>query len=337
MIFAQVLVKDAEGAVLAHSVACLKMRLRKGIFLEQSHIDMLLEAGQRTVSVARLEPNDIDENKAASILAAALVPNPEANGLKFTTAFTGRVNLISTGPGIVVQDTKKLIEMNAIDPMISCVTVPQFQQIGEGGMIATVKIISYAVDRDNLTIACDIGRNSIKRKAPLLKTASLLISQSDSVPGDKGVKAIQARLSALGVSLETVKTVPHEIDPMVAQLECFKSDLILILTSSATSDIFDTAPTAVRSAGGEVRRFGMPVDPGNLLFLGHLNDRPVIGLPGCVRSPALNGADWVLSRTVCGVECDDVSFAQMSVGGLLKEIPTRRHPRRARDARKSLG
>lgn len=61
-----------------------------------------------------------------------------------------------------MQDTKKLIEMNAIDPMISCATIPQFQQTG-GGMIATVKIISYAVSRDNLTVARDIGQNSIKR------------------------------------------------------------------------------------------------------------------------------------------------------------------------------
>ena len=97
-----------------------------------------------------------------------------------------------------------------------------------------------------------------------------------------------------GVSLEKVETVPHEIDPMAIQLECFKSDLILILSSSATSDIFDTAPTAVLSAVGEARRFGMPFDPENLLFLGHLNDWPFIGLPDCVRSPALNGADWVL-------------------------------------------
>jgi hypothetical protein len=51
-------------------------------------------------------------------------------------------------------------------------------------MIATVKIISYAVGRDNLTVACDIGRNSIKRKAPPLKITSLLINKSDSVPGD---------------------------------------------------------------------------------------------------------------------------------------------------------
>jgi hypothetical protein len=55
------------------------------------------------------------------------------------------------------------------------------------------------------------------------------------------------------------------------------------------------------TAGGHVARFGMPVDPGNLLFLGDHAGRPVVGLPGCARSPALNGADWVLERLACGL------------------------------------
>jgi molybdenum cofactor cytidylyltransferase len=72
----------------------------------------------------------------------------------------------------------------------------------------------------------------------------------------------------------------------------------------------------------------MPVDPGNLLFLGHRGDTPVIGLPGCARSSALNGADWVLSRVICGVDVTPRDIAGMGVGGLLKEIVTRPQPRR---------
>jgi len=74
----------------------------------------------------------------------------------------------------------------------------------------------------------------------------------------------------------------------------------------------------------------MPVDPGNLLFIGKLGDTPVIGLPGCARAPALNGADWVLSRVVCGLDVGDAEIAAMGVGGLLKEIPTRPQPRERR-------
>jgi molybdenum cofactor cytidylyltransferase len=72
-----------------------------------------------------------------------------------------------------------------------------------------------------------------------------------------------------------------------------------------------------------VFRFGMPVDPGNLLFHGRQAGRPVIGLPGCARSPALNGADWVLERYACGLDVSDRDVAAMGVGGLLKEIGLR--------------
>ena len=70
------------------------------------------------------------------------------------------------------------------------------------------------------------------------------------------------------------------------------------------------------------------MDPGNLLFLGRLGARPVIGLPGSARSPVLHGADWVLARVACGLPCGAAEIAAMGVGGLLKEIPTRPQPRR---------
>ena len=119
----------------------------------------------------------------------------------------------------------------------------------------------------------------------------------------------------------------HEISALSKALKQADGDLIMILTASATSDIRDTAPEAVRQAGGTVTHFGMPVDPGNLLFIGELGGRPVIGLPGCARSPALNGADWVLERLICGIPVSAQDIMGMGVGGLLKEIPTRPQPR----------
>jgi molybdenum cofactor cytidylyltransferase len=124
--------------------------------------------------------------------------------------------------------------------------------------------------------------------------------------------------------------VPHNVDALSEALRAASSDLTLILTGSATSDENDVAPTALRAAGGQVARFGMPVDPGNLLFTGTLDSKPVIGLPGCARAPALNGADWVMARVICGIAVGSEEISAMGVGGLLKEIPSRPQPRRAR-------
>jgi molybdenum cofactor cytidylyltransferase len=86
-------------------------------------------------------------------------------------------------------------------------------------------------------------------------------------------------------------------------------------------------PSAIERAGGRVDHFGMPVDPGNLLLLGHVGERVVLGLPGCARSPKVNGFDWVLERLVAGLPVGSAEIMRMGAGGLLAEIPTRPLPR----------
>jgi molybdenum cofactor cytidylyltransferase len=89
-------------------------------------------------------------------------------------------------------------------------------------------------------------------------------------------------------------------------------------------------PAGLVAAGGRLVRFGMPVDPGNLLFIGEIGGRPVVGLPGSARSPAPHGVDWVLERLAAGLPVGDAEIAAMGVGGLLKEIPARPQPRARR-------
>ncbi|KAA0920818.1 molybdopterin-binding protein [Aquicoccus porphyridii] len=329
MKFGPAAIKDAEGAILAHSVTVGKKRLRKGQVLSADHIVSLEEAGITDVTVARLGPGDLHEDEAASLVAAASIEGM-GDGLSLSRAFTGRVNVIADGPGVVLLDAVRLREANRVNPMITVATVPPFQQMASGGMVATVKIISYGVPGEDVARAADHARGSLRLARPEIASASLIVTEIAGGAGEKGRDAIAGRLEALGVELAEVVRVPHETGALAQALAGARGAAILILTGSATSDSADTGPEALRRAGGRVDRFGMPVDPGNLLFIGALGQRPVIGLPGCARSPALNGADWVLSRVVCGVEVSHEDIAAMGVGGLLKEIPTRPMPRRGK-------
>jgi molybdenum cofactor cytidylyltransferase len=324
--FGAIATQDAVGALLAHSVALPKGRLRKGVRLEQSHIADLLAAGVAQVTVAQLAATDVDENTAAAQLAQALLADHPH--LEMTNAFTGRVNLLAKGPGVALLDVAALEAVNSVHPMITLATVPPFQQMANGGMVATIKIISYGVDQDDLARACEAGRGAIRLAPPVLHDATLIITEIAKGAGDKGRDAIANRLAALDITLNDVVMVPHQTAALCDAIKAADTGLVLILTGSATSDIDDVAPSALRAAGGTVERFGMPVDPGNLLFLGALGSQQVIGLPGCARSPALNGADWVLARIACGIAVTDRDIAGMGVGGLLKEIATRPQPRR---------
>ncbi len=325
MTFGAVPVSEALGAVLAHSVRAGDLRMRKGAVLGADDLVALQKAGLSEVVVARLDPSDIDENEAATRVAAALA----GQGVEMTQAFTGRVNLLAKGPGVARIDASAIDALNACHDMITCATVAPLTRMGEGGMLATVKIISYGVPDMALRAAEQAaGAGAVGLVPVSLQTATLIVTQTGAEPDmDKGVAAIQGRLEALGMTLEDVTAVPHEEQAIAQALGASRSDLALILTASATSDAHDVAPQALRAAGGEVTRFGMPVDPGNLLFLGHLNEKPVVGLPGCARAPALNGADWVLERVACGLEVSSADIAGMGVGGLLKEIPQRGQPR----------
>ncbi len=161
-----------------------------------------------------------------------------------------------------------------------------------------------------------------------LRHAVLIQTTTAEDDGEKGYHAIQTRLAALNVQLAPKVLVRHRQDEIAAAVtRATGAELILILTASATSDPQDVAPAALRQAGGQVDRFGMPVDPGNLLFLGRLGATPVIGLPGCAKSPALNGADWVMERIICGVPVTSADIAAMGAGGLLKEVAARGRPR----------
>jgi molybdenum cofactor cytidylyltransferase len=86
-------------------------------------------------------------------------------------------------------------------------------------------------------------------------------------------------------------------------------------------------PAALEAVGGEIEHFGMPVDPGNLLLIGAAQGRPVLGAPGCARSPKENGFDWVLMRLLAGLPVPRQDITGMGVGGLLMEIVTRPQPR----------
>ncbi|TDE40785.1 molybdopterin-binding protein [Antarcticimicrobium sediminis] len=333
MRFGPVPVFEAEGAYLAHSIKLEKVRLRKGLKLEAQHLDQIRSGGVDEVIVARLDPGDLHENTAAEQLAAALVPEPEAVGLRVTAPFTGRVNVLADGAGVVRLDVAALEAFNRVEPMITIATVPDFQQMTPGGMVATIKVISFAVSEQQIARACSVARGALRLARPVFETASLIITQVPGGPSeDKGRRVIEARLNALEIQMLDCTSVAHRGADLVPALAAAQGQMVLVLTGSATMDIDDVAPLALRQVGGRVERFGMPVDPGNLLFLGDLSGRPVIGLPGCARSPALNGVDWVLSRVACGLEVSEADIAAMGVGGLLKEIPTRPQPRAGRKA-----
>ncbi|MBZ9818129.1 NTP transferase domain-containing protein [Mesorhizobium sp. CA4] len=330
MKFGPVPIDEAEGAVLAHATTAGEKRFRKAHRLSGEDTAALKAAGVGEVVAAVLDEHDLGEDAAAAKIATAM----RHRNIEVKPAATGRVNLHAGASGVFTVEAGMIDAINAVDPAITVATLAQHAPVEKGQMVATVKIIPFAVAAslvDRVVRIC-AGREIFAVNAYRPVTVGVIQTVLPGVKPsvlDKTLRVTEARLARFGGRLTAERRTPHEVAPVAAAATQLArdNDMVVIFGASAMSDFADVVPAAIERAGGTIVRAGMPVDPGNLLVLGTLDGKRVVGAPGCARSPKENGFDWVLDRLVAGLEVTAGDIAGMGVGGLLMEIPSRPQPR----------
>ena len=332
MKFGAVSVADALGATAVHSICQGDFVLKKGTRIGPAEIAALTAAGVKEITVARLDSGDVSEDQAAADIAAAI----KDEGVRADRAFTGRCNLFAESAGVLVVDKKAIDALNRIDEAITVATLPAYKPVVEGEMIATVKIIPFAVSgaaRDQ-AVAAAAKAKPVVRVAPYgirkIGVVSTLLPGLSPKVVEKTLKITTARIAPTGARIIAEQRVPHEQAALARAIdELLKAgaELVIVFGASAIADRRDVIPAAVEAVGGEIEHFGMPVDPGNLMLIGRARGQAVLGAPGCARSPKENGFDWVLMRLLAGLPVTRADITGMGVGGLLMEIVTRPQPR----------
>nr|WP_245248002.1 molybdopterin-binding/glycosyltransferase family 2 protein [Tianweitania sediminis] len=332
--------QDAAGAVLAHSREVDGRAWKKGRILSQADVDAATGVGITTLVVARLGSDDVLENAAAAELANHL----NTWNVAQRAAMTGRVNLYAERAGVFQADRNLVSRLNAVDPAITFATLREGVAVQAGQLVATVKIIPFAVPRGSLEAAVSIvGEGAIigvEAFHPLRVGLIQTTLPSTSIKMlDKTAAVTRRRLARSGSSLVEEMRVAHDQQALEGALRSLleQCEMVFVFGASAVSDPEDVIPAAIRRAGGSVERVGMPVDPGNLLVLGDVEGKPVVGAPGCARSPKENGFDWVLDRLTAKMTITSNDIAELGVGGLLAEISSRPAPRDSASARDDGG
>src|SRR5580704_12541748 len=326
MQFGEVPVAEAEGAILVHSLRVGKTALKKGRILSAADLAEIA-GGFEEITVVRLEPGDVREDPAASRIAAAAA----GTNIAGAPAFTGRANLFAETKGLLVVDRDRLDRLNLVDEAVTLGTLPPYAVVEPRQMVATVKIIPFAVPEETVARCAEIaGDGGALLRVAAFRPLSVGLIQT-RLPGlkesilDKTYTVTEDRLHALGFTLAFERRCAHRSAELATQIAAAigEVDMLLIHGASAIVDRRDVIPAAIEAAAGTIDHFGMPVDPGNLLLLGHVAGKPVLGLPGCARSPKVNGFDWVLERLVAGLPVGRAEIMSMGAGGLLAEIPSR--------------
>lgn len=328
MIFGTVPSIEAEGALLAHSLRVGTAQWRKGRRLSGADVALLQANAIAEIVVARIEPNDIDEDAAAALLAARLA----GAGLEALPPVHGRANLAASRPGLLLLEPDAVRRVNAVNDAVTLATLMPGARVAAGEIAATVKIIPYALRRTVLEDALLAARPL--RVRPFETFSARLIHTRSDTMGDaakaeaRAERVTEARLAAVCGQLVHTDRCPHRVGPLAAAIADAREDLVLVSAASATSDSNDVVPAAMRAAGARVVRVGLPVDPGNLLVLARLGPMTLVGMPGCARSPKRNGIDLVLEHVAARIGLTAQTMADWGVGGLLADTD-RPEPRAA--------
>ena len=329
MIFASLSLSEAEGGVAAHSIRLPDHKIKKGQIISAHDLDILKQHGIAHVMIARLEHDDVSEDDAAEKLATCLM----GAGVRREGPATGRSNLFATCDGVLRVDAAQIDAVNMVNEAITVATLPNWRVVEHGEMIGTVKIIPFAVSSLPLQQCCQL----VKTQPPLhvapfkSKRVGLIAT---TLPGLKSgvvrktAEVLQKRLAVGRSELVADCLVPHDENSVRAAI-CDMGpnvDVLIVFGASAMTDRRDVVPSALEQSGGRIVHFGMPVDPGNLLLLGEWNDEktertiPVIGAPGCARSPKENGFDWILQRLMADIVITREDIMRLGHGGLLMDV-----------------
>ena len=331
MRFGRVPVDQAAGLISAHTIRGGGITLRKGAVIGADATARLADEGVREVVVAAPEPGDVGEDAAAARLASCLV----GANLRVEAPFTGRCNLFAAAAGVLRVPHAAIDAVNAVDEAVTVATLAPFKPVTAGEMVATVKIIPYAVPGAVLARACSAAGDGALSVAPYrLRRVGVVSTRASGLKEttiERTLRVLTGRLAPAGARIVHEARVPHAeaavADALAETIEGAGAEIVVVFGASAIADRRDVIPRGIELAGGRVEHLGMPVDPGNLLLLGARGGVPVIGAPGCARSPKENGFDWILHRLLADIAITRADIVGLGVGGLLMEIVSRPQPR----------
>ena len=288
---------------------------------------------------ARLEPGDVGEDEAAKRLAASHRTAPD---LRLEQAIHRPRQSVRRLPTASRWSTPRAIDEHQSasmkrSPSRRC---RDFVRSSTGDMVATVKIIPFAARGAALDQACSCRRAA--RSSPSRRIRPLRIGViSTMLPGLKAERdrqdAESAGRAARSVRRSAIRTearVAHERrDGSPSRSRGWRADCDALVHVRRLGDHrparrHSRRRRTQRRTHRTFRHAGRSRQPAAARRRG---GKPIIGAPGCARSPKENGFDWVLQRLLADVPIGRADIQGMGVGGLLMEIATRPQPRAGDD------
>ncbi len=332
----QIPVEQAVGMVLPHDITeivpgkCKGRAFKKGHIIRQEDVERLRRLGKEHIYVLELAADEVHENEAALLMAAALA----GSGVEYADDVQeGKVSIRAAQDGLLKINKDNLFRFNLLGE-VSCSTLHDCTPVKQGEQVAAVRLIPLIGKRNVIdeAVALAAAGEKIVQVLPLPQVkAGLVITGSEVFYGrieDKFEAVLRGKLAALGSEVVRVGFAPDDATLIAAEIRaCLDAGAELIITSGGMSvDPDDVTRAGIREAGAEDIVYGTPVLPGAMFLVGRIGTVPVIGLPACGMFHKITVFDLVLPRILTGERLRREDFAAMGHGGLCRNCAICHYP-----------
>jgi len=329
-------VDEAVGMVLPHDVTEIRKgefkgrAFRKGHIIRAGDIEHLKRLGKEHIYVLELGPDDVHENEAAQLMAAALAgEGTEVSG----EPVEGKLSIVADRDGLLRVDVEALFRFNLLGEVM-CATLHNNTPVRKGEIIAGTRLIPLLAKRRVVEEAVAVARQAggILRVAALRKArAGLVITGNEVFHGrikDAFEPVLRGKLEQLGSQVVQVRFAPDDAGIIAEEIRaCLAAGADLIVTSGGMSvDPDDVTRMGIAQAGARDIAYGTPVLPGAMFLVGYLDQVPVLGLPACGMFHKITVFDLVLPRILAGEKIGRPELAAMGHGGLCRTCKTCLYP-----------
>ena len=329
-------VDQAVGMVLPHDITEIvkdKFKgcaFKKGHIIRQEDIEHLRRLGKDHIYVLKLTDNEIHENEAARLMAAALAGSGTAYSDEIVE---GKVAIRAAHDGLLKINKEALYRFNLLGEVM-CSTLHTNTPVKKGEQVAASRLIPLLGERSLVAQAVSIAGAGEKmvRVLPLACVkAGLVITGSEVFYGrieDRFEQVLRSKLAELGSRVAMVGFAPDDPAKIAAEIQkCLAAGADLIVTSGGMSvDPDDVTRMGIQEAGAVDMVYGTPVLPGAMFLVARIGTVPVLGLPACGMFHNITVFDLILPRILTGETIGRKEFADMGHGGLCRNCKHCRYP-----------
>ena len=320
---------DAVGTKLAHDLTEIRPGEFKGAAFHKGHevcnedLCRLQKMGKNHLYLIDLEDDEIHEDQAAAVLAAALA----GDGVVWKDEpREGKIKLLAGEDGLLTVNTAALAAFNMVDEVM-CATLHNHTIVKKGELVAATRAIPLIMKRAPIHRAAAIAQQNgaVLAIRPFRKAkVGLVVTGNEVYHGlieDRFAPILNEKVKALGSEVAGVAFAPDNAEKIS---EAIRSHLdrgcdLLILSGGMSVDPDDVTRQGIRSAGAGEMHYGASALPGAMFLVAYVGDVPLLGVPACGLFHRITVLDLVLPRILAGEKIGKAQLAFLGHGGLCKD------------------